>query len=578
MLLLLGSFPSFLTSGGRTTVAPSRAPSRARRAVQPRLAESSSPSSSPLSEDAIKSKLASIKRTRKRPSGLGSAPAPTPPPAAPPPEAVAPAAAEPAREAEAVDDGPPPMERLQAVVAGRTGFSAPLDAPTAAAIATFLNEELGDAMLGWVLAHTELGKQAGGKNLWSRGAWVPQTARLESLDGSVLRFSVGVQERGKQGLTTLQAELPLPLPRAAATADELRHALLSLLGEEGALPASAGAVLLRLPGSTDDWSLPDELWLNTTPYPRSVRNMFYEDVLQAMQAAVADPSCPRAMKVTVTPPELNMEMDSYRVGSLLELVRECALGFAETGLKTRVCVQGPMGGGVPRVLSGVNKLLTLMDWDAGAGEAHAGMLGDVQLPKPEDGSAQREGLVCFGAVGEDQVGPRDDVVIVLAPQSMVGSSIYELLRPMVERCEAQGTAVILINPELDDVLSSSGVMGVRGRSERIAFAAAFEEVYHFRNVYSGTTFMFPILGSVRMTRRGGAKRVLYRRREVGSTSSVTNREGGGSERYEPVGCWVGREPTPREITELVPKQVSGPVGNVVVKPAAAPTEERMPWD
>ena len=44
--------------------------------------------------------------------------------------------------------------------------------------------------------------------------------------------------------------------------------------------------------------------------------------MRAMQAAVADPGCPRAMKVTVTPPELNMEMDSYRVGSLLELIRE----------------------------------------------------------------------------------------------------------------------------------------------------------------------------------------------------------------------------------------------------------------
>ena len=33
-------------------------------------------------------------------------------------------------------------------------------------------------------------------------------------------------------------------------------------------------------------------------------------------------------------------------------------------------------------------------------------------------------------------------------------------------------------------------------------------------------------------------------------------------------------------SQLVPKsmQVSGPVGNVVVKPATAPTEERMPWD
>ena len=234
--------------------------------------------------------------------------------------------------------------------------------------------------------------------------------------------------------------------------------------------------------------------------------------------------------------------------SLHHMRLQCALGFAESGLKTRVCVQGPMGGGVPRVLSGVNKLLTLMDWDAGAGEAHEGLLGDAQRPKPAEGeAAPREGLVCFGAVGAPEVGPADDVVIVLAPQSMVGASIYELLRPMVERCEAQGaaaalqphaapcnptapqrpaapcsptqrrlqphgtggccesahpqhrrllrtcapthrwlqpcasemqrcdaatmqrcagTAVILINPQLQDQLSSSGVMGVRGRSVR----------------------------------------------------------------------------------------------------------------
>ena len=159
MLVVLSVCPALLTGAGRAAVAP------VRRAIQPRLAESSSP----LSEEAIKSKLASIKRTRKkRPLGPGSAPAPAPPPAAPPPEAGAPAASAPAPEAEAVDDGPPPMERLQAVVASRTEFSAPLDAPTAAAIVSFLNEELGDVMIGWVLAHTELGKQAGGKNIWSR--------------------------------------------------------------------------------------------------------------------------------------------------------------------------------------------------------------------------------------------------------------------------------------------------------------------------------------------------------------------------------------------------------------------------
>ena len=47
-------------------------------------------------------------------------------------------------------------------------------------------------------------------------------------------------------------------------------------------------------------------------------------------------------------------------------MRECALGFAELGLKTRICVQGSMGEGVfmgvPRVLSGVRKVLAMMDW------------------------------------------------------------------------------------------------------------------------------------------------------------------------------------------------------------------------
>ena len=51
----------------------------------------------------------------------------------------------------------------------------------------------------------------------------------------------------------------------------------------------------KVPGASDDWSLPEDLWLNTTPYPRGVRNMFYEDVSCAMQAAVADPLCSRRM-------------------------------------------------------------------------------------------------------------------------------------------------------------------------------------------------------------------------------------------------------------------------------------------
>jgi len=131
--------------------------------------------------------------------------------------------------------------------------------------------------------------------------------------------------------------------------DGLRDELLRLSvepadkGSEPALAPGSSAALLRLPGATDDWSLPRDLWLNTTPYPREVREMVYSDVAAAVQAAVADPACPRRMRLLVAPPELNMEMDSYRVGSMLELVRKVSLDLAASGLRTRVCVQGSTG-------------------------------------------------------------------------------------------------------------------------------------------------------------------------------------------------------------------------------------------
>jgi len=246
-----------------------------------------------------------------------------------------------------------------------------------------------------------------------------------------------------------------------------------------------------------------------------------------------------------------MEMDSYRVGTLLELVREVAIGFAEHGLKTRVCVQGSMGAGaftgVPRVLSGVRKVLSMMDWAAQPGEEHHGLLGTEQTTLV-DGEEATEGLVCFGAVGADEVGDDDDVLLVIAPQSMVGASIYEPLKEMADAAVSRGKALVLLNPLLQDRQSSSGVMGVRGRSERMAFADSFEEVYHFRLLYSGTTFSYPVLGAVRMSRPTGGseanKYVLFQRLE-----------GDGAERYDPVGCFAGREPTKEEVTALVPRTV-----------------------
>jgi len=52
------------------------------------------------------------------------------------------------------------------------------------------------------------------------------------------------------------------------------------------------------------------------------------------------------VKAVIEFPELNIDGDVYRVGTLLELVREVAMRLAADGKKVRVCVQGSMGSGV----------------------------------------------------------------------------------------------------------------------------------------------------------------------------------------------------------------------------------------
>ncbi len=47
-----------------------------------------------------------------------------------------------------------------------------------------------------------------------------------------------------------------------------------------------------------------------------------------------------------TIPELNTEFDVYRIGTLLEMVRELATALAADGRTVKVCVQQALGQGV----------------------------------------------------------------------------------------------------------------------------------------------------------------------------------------------------------------------------------------
>ena len=64
--------------------------------------------------------------------------------------------------------------------------------------------------------------------------------------------------------------------------------------------------------------------------------------------------------------------------------------------------------GMPRVLSGVRKLLSMMDWGAADGGPNTGAVSY---------DAAVEGPIRFGAVGPGEVADDDDVVLVIAPQA-----------------------------------------------------------------------------------------------------------------------------------------------------------------
>jgi adenylate kinase len=244
-------------------------------------------------------------------------------------------------------------------------------------------------------------------------------------------------------------------------------------------------------------------YLNQVPHNRYVRQWFYDQAATAIHDAVVLTSrghLTNRMQVVTLFPETNPSMDSYRIGTLLELVRAVALRLAvEEQLRVRICVQGSMGvgifTGIPKQLTGVARLLPAMDWQSGPGELHEGVVGEY---------------VRFGTVGPDQVVNtmrdtvndtvitqyQDDVFLVLAPQSMVGTdtSIIPLLSGMVEA--AGDRPVILFNADLTDKISAAGQQSVRGRQARIDFANSFTTVFHFQNIYVSGTSYFPILGSI----------------------------------------------------------------------------------
>ncbi|BDA45931.1 probable adenylate kinase 5, chloroplastic [Coccomyxa sp. Obi] len=268
--------------------------------------------------------------------------------------------------------------------------------------------------------------------------------------------------------------------------------------------------------ATEVYTIPQRL--NNVPASRETRKFFYDDVCSAVKTAVAAEE--RLLSVRLTIPETNPEMDVYRIGTVLELVRDLVTDLATDGKRVKVCVQQALGQGVfqglPLSLSGVRRIMENMDW------------GDVF------------DFVSFGNVGSDHLDDSSYYVIV-APQNVVGSTIMTKLLEMADAAVEQRKTLILFNPLLKDLPSASGVMGVRGRKERMEFADSFVPAYHFRLLYSSSAMMYPIRGALRHVYGGPWE--VFKRVDLGKRT----------EEYRFVGSF-DREPDGSLLTPLFQEQ------------------------
>ncbi|KAK3121458.1 hypothetical protein QOZ80_8BG0653710 [Eleusine coracana subsp. coracana] len=253
--------------------------------------------------------------------------------------------------------------------------------------------------------------------------------------------------------------------------------------------------------------------LNNIPHSREIRKYFYDDVVKATRLAVEDKKT--RLQIDINIPELNPEMDVYRIGTLMELVRELSLSFADDGKRVKVCVQGSMGqgafAGIPLQLAGTRKILEVMDW------------GDYDA---------KGTFINFGAIGASEVDKEDDMFVLIAPQNAVGNCIIDDMKAMTDA--AGDRPVILVNPRLKDMPASSGVMQTMGRDMRLKYAASFETCYSFRLLFYAGSF-YPIMGALRMAYPN--KYEIYRRVD----------EPSGKEKYVLI-AELTDKPTPDDIT------------------------------
>lgn len=219
-----------------------------------------------------------------------------------------------------------------------------LEADVADILVSSLNRDLEPDLQRLALLRSSLSEEAERRNAISRGSLDVTEAKVTAVSCTGLSMQVKVSRKNFWGKVESTLEkVSVEFSRRANSIDDCKTQLMALCRSVGRFESST--VIYSIPvGSYSE--LPEGLRLNNVPHSPLARNFVYNGAASAVLAAVADPGCSRRMVLRCTIPELNPEMDTYRVGTMLELVREIALSLAETGNNVKLCVQGSMGEGI----------------------------------------------------------------------------------------------------------------------------------------------------------------------------------------------------------------------------------------
>ena len=357
----------------------------------------------------------------------------------------------------------------------------------------FLNSPSAKKLLGELaLLDQRLEDELQSLNFWTNSATVTDVKCLGIVPEG-LELDVSCMIKGKPASRRVLAPFPLPVTDES----KLKVNLLDMAIRSGRIVDTASIGLLQF---GYDCTMPLDFKFNNIPHAPWVRSYLYSRATQAVLRAVNDDSISThnksRLQLRFNVPEVNPAFDTYRLGTLLEMVREMVLALTVgEGRKVKVCVQQALGEGIfvgmPLALSSMRVVLEKMDWGSDLSTDQKWKSGDSsEQPRPE-------ALIRLGTIGADQVADDDDVILVMCPQNVVGGMIITELESMSKRAAEKGVKLVCINPLLQDRPSSNNVMQIRGRAERRAFQDSFVDIFEMRLLYpSSGGYMYPIGGMI----------------------------------------------------------------------------------